>query len=763
MKQTHLEITVNGMVQGIGFRPYVHRLALAHHLRGSVSNCAQGARIHVQGDHDEVISFVRALGQKGQPAHIMEMQTKELPLQAWRGFVIEDSEQGESETFVVPDLAPCASCLQELQDPKDRRYRYPFINCTHCGPRYTIIQGVPYDRAKTTMNAFTMCDACAKEYQTIDDRRYHAQPNACDACGPHVCYYDRKKQPLAWGEQALALACADLARGNIVAIKGVGGIHLACDAMDSSALRKLRARKRRSGKPLAVMVRDVKTARRFVHVDEAEERLLQSRERPIVLCRKKDRRAHGLLSENQEIGIFLPYSPLHVLVMETMEAIVLTSANPEGEPVIIDNAQALAQLDSIADAFLLHERKIENRCDDSLVRAFRGRPYFIRRSRGYAPLPFATGLACEGILAAGAHQKGSFALGKRQYAFVSPYIGDMEHWQTMIHYHSSLSTYQRLFGVHPTHVVCDLHPDYASTQFAHTLHLPLLEVQHHHAHMASCMIQHQLTQEVFGIIWDGSGMGNDGTTWGGEFLIGDLGGFRRVASIHPITLAGGEKAVMEIGRTALALCVQSGLSRKIFDEPKQRALTALCQNESLCVRSSSIGRLFDGVYALLSQNERQCYDAEAPVLLESMAACGEQGSYPLTFYEQEGVRRFDWRVMLRALLAQYDDGVSGEIIAARFMNTLCRMALDQCVHCNPKRLPVVLSGGSFLNAWLLEKIVSLLERAGFTVYWHTQTSCNDEGIALGQLAIGAYQRAKERVKKGDDSHVFSYPDENHGD
>ena len=731
------EITVNGVVQGVGFRPFVHRLAKRWALDGSVRNSGQGVCIEVQGEEAALKSFVAQLREEAPPLAVIEnVAIRVQPPAKLCDFVILDSRREVSDTLVSPDIAPCADCLRELHDPHDRRYRYPFINCTNCGPRYTIIQELPYDRPSTTMAPFAMCDPCLREYHDVNDRRYHAQPNACANCGPHLYYVREGKKTM---EQALEKAIADLKQGRIVAIQGIGGIHLACDACQPAIVEELRRRKQRESKPLAVMVRNGTIARRFANVSAQELAVMESRARPIVLCRKKTATAFAYLSANQELGLFLPYTPLHVLLMDVLEAIVLTSGNRSDDPVLIDPSQALEELTGIADAFLLHDRAIENRCDDSLLRVYRGAPYFVRRSRGYAPAPLALPVDATGILALGAHQKGSFALGKGTHAFVSPYIGDLEQWRTMAHYRHTLAAYQRLFGIQPKRLVCDQHPDYASTQLAHTMALPLLRLQHHYAHMASCMVQNQLTQPVFGIIWDGSGLGEDGTIWGGECLIGDLAGFRRVGSIHPILLAGGQAAIHEIVRVALALCTQAGIQRKLMDADWQQRLQQLLAQPSLCVEASSIGRLFDGVYALINGACAQSYDGEAAVLLESLGDPMEKGSYPLAFYTRAGVRFFDWRAMIRLMVQELDAGIPSSLIAARFMNTLCAMALEQCMVLNPQRLPIVLSGGSFLNVWLLEGIRSRLSEKGYDVYWHTQTSCNDEGIALGQLAVAAWR------------------------
>lgn len=728
----HLKLQVRGIVQGVGFRPFIHRLADNNQLKGSVYNDGQGVIIEVEGKEENINNFLHGLHSPPDLSKIEEIQIKEMPLQAFRSFQIIDSHAGEHDTLISPDIAPCADCLRELNDPNDRRYHYPFINCTNCGPRYSIIQDVPYDRKYTTMSRFVMCDACQKEYQDIRDRRYHAQPDACARCGPKLLLYpDSAADPLSGAVQALK-------QGKIVAIKGIGGIHLACDAWNKQAIQRLRKRKMREQKPFAIMVQSIEEAKKFAVISREERDLLQGKERPIVLCRKKDPKQFLAISENQYIGLLLPYSPLHVLLMQQLPAVVLTSANRHDEPVYIDNQAALQDLCGIADVFLLHDRPIANRCDDSLLYAFRGKPYFVRRSRGYVPAPLTIQEECDGILALGAHQKGSFALGKHHYVFLSPYIGNLEHWKNMEHYQQALQTYEHLFAIHPEKVVCDLHPDYTSTQFANTLHLPILQVQHHHAHMAACMAEHQLSSNVFGIIFDGSGYGEDHTIWGAECLIGDLQSYQRVGSIHPILLPGGELAIHEIKRIAISLCV---MSRHPFPSAcVEQEIVSLCQHPSLCVAASSMGRLFDGVYALLTNTRWQSYDGQAPMLLESMADRKEEGEYSLSFYNASGVRYFDWRKMIGEILRDLQQGMDNARISARFMNTICHMAVAQCRALNPSRLPIVLSGGSFLNQWLLHKIVARLEKEQYRVYWHQQTACNDEGIAFGQLAIAAQRK-----------------------
>lgn len=720
----HLKIRIQGIVQGVGFRPFLHRLAKAHHISGTAYNDSKGVILHIQGHKEDVQDFLKELPQKA-PCHskIESIDTTKQPLENWNSFTIQESKSGIHQTLISPDMAPCQDCVNEMLDPKNRRFGYPFINCTNCGPRYTIVKDIPYDRKNTTMKEFTMCSLCQQEYEDLQDRRYHAQPNACANCGPTLFYQGEQKKG-----DPLENAIQDLKEGKIVAIKGIGGIHLACDARDPKAILRLRKRKHRETKPLAVMVKDIDTAKEFVQLSVDEEKLLISTQRPIVLCAKKNKEAYKELSENKNLGILLPYSPLHILLMEKMDALVMTSANLSDAPVLIDNNEALEDLKHIADSFLLHNRTIENRCDDSLLRNFQGKPYFIRRSRGYVPIPLSSKTDITGILALGAHQKGSFAWGKDHYVFLSPYIGDLETIETFNHYKKALHTYQRLFDLEARQIVCDLHPDYTTTRFAKSLSLPLIQVQHHHAHMASCMMENNLDELCFGILFDGTGFGSDHTIWGSEFLIGDYTNFKRVGSIKQIPLLGGDKAIHEIGRIALALSIESNCEIPIFETGKQKILKQML---SKSIQTSGMGRLFDGFYALITHTKAQDYDGQAPVLLESMAATTTE-SYPLCFYEENNIRFFDWSEMIHYAVTETK---APEIQAAKMMNTIIEMTIDQTLHLNPKHLPIVLSGGCFQNQYLLKEIVHRLQELQYRVYWHTQVSCNDEGIALGQLAI----------------------------
>lgn len=721
----HLKIQVQGIVQGVGFRPFVHRLAKQNDLKGYAYNNTKGVIIHIQGNSKDTDTFLDQLqNQAPVLSEIENIEFEELPLDTFFDFQIRKSQNGVHQTLISPDIAPCEDCVHEMLDPNNRRYHYPFINCTNCGPRYSIIQDIPYDRKNTTMSDFKLCSQCDKEYRDIQDRRYHAQPNACKQCGPKLIYIGNKQS-----KDELENTVNDLKEGKIVAVKGIGGIHLACDAKNKQAVLRLRKRKQREAKPFAIMAKNIQTAKELVDISPTEEKYLISKERPIVLCKKKDPNSYPELSENKELGIFLPYSPLHILLLENCPLLVMTSANLSDTPVLIDNEEALAKLKDIADSFLLHNRKIKNRCDDSLIRIVDDKPYFIRKSRGYAPIPIHTTFEVNGLLTVGAHQKGSFAIGKDHHVFLSPYIGNMETIETMEHFTKTLDTYKRLFEITPNQVGCDQHPDYVSTHYAQSLNIPVTKIYHHHAHMASCMFEHELNEPCFGIIWDGTGLGKDQTIWGAEFLIGNYQDFDRVGSIKPIDMIGNEQAIHEIGRIGLVMSMDADSEQTFFEPIKQDLLKKIRSRNS--IPATSMGRLFDGLYSILTKKTTQDYDGQAPMLLESMIQTTNK-RYPLRFYEQDHVRYFDWTPMLKAMIQDTDDI---HIKAQKVINTIIDMAVEQVHTLNKGHLPIILSGGCFQNMQLLHGICERLITENYTVYRHEKVSCNDEGIALGQLAI----------------------------
>lgn len=804
MKQLRIEI--EGIVQGVGFRPFLHRLAEKHLITGWARNTSSGLEGILQGRETDLKNFLKDL--QNSPPPMARLDAVRTYCSADRDvyfdrFTIRDSHIHSGATLVSPDIAMCPECETELNSSADRRYRYPFINCTNCGPRYTIIESLPYDRERTVMNEFSMCPECSAEYLDIHNRRYHAQPDCCPACGPQVFYCKTgcslSDPALPAGEDAFLRAQELLADGGILTVKGIGGIHLACDALNPEAVKRLRDRKHRPEKPLALMCRSLEAVRRICRITPEEEKLLTGMERPIVLLEKKAvseqpahvqnriRQALDLLSFSQRLGVMLPYSPLHALLLDTVfggpDILVMTSGNISGCPVLTENEEAVSALGNVADGFLLHNRRIANRCDDSLIMEWHGMPYFFRRSRGYVPSPLESALIgqhADGIFAMGAEQKSSFALGRGSHIFLSPYIGDMKNAETFTHYTEALHTYKSLFRITPSLYVCDLHPDYLSTREAlrraSEEDIPLLQVQHHWAHMASCMTDNELAGPCFGIIWDGTGLGTDGTIWGGEFLIGNSTDFRRVGSIRPISLPGGDRAVYEIGRTALALVhdaftLPESPQKTAFDfqaapvleavplDPGKRSillqLLAASQDpacpahtSSAVPCASSIGRLFDGACALIINRGTVSYDGEGAALLEALCpveVSSTDEGYETDFYEQDKLRIFDTRPMIRSLLKDIRNGITADITSLRFMNTLIHMAVEQCLSLNPDRLPVVLSGGVFQNRFLLHGITGELESLGYQVYTHHRVSTNDEGICLGQLAVACAKRRMNHV------------------
>ena len=750
MKQ-RIRMEIAGIVQGVGFRPYLHRLSDRFHIDGWVRNTSFGVELELEGEAENLSAMEKEIRTFPPPLACIE-KISVTPLKeslGYSSFTIRQSASGEGYTFVSPDIAICPDCLRELTDSKDRRYRYPFLNCTNCGPRYTIIRALPYDRGKTTMASFPMCPECREEYESIKNRRYHAQPNCCQTCGPSAFYADSAGQLLP-GDPFLS-AQKLLSQGKILAVKGLGGFHLACNAQNEEAVLLLRNRKKRKEKALAIMAQSPDCIEPFCFLSDDEKALLSSPRGPIVLLEKRQASAFSYLSKTRYLGVMLPFTPLHHLLLDGAfggpSIAVMTSANLPGCPVILDNEEALEKLSGIADGFLLHNRPIENRCDDSLVMVWEKKEYFFRRSRGYAPQPLSLPFSVDGILAMGAEQKASFAMGKGNYSFLSPHIGDLKNMEVKEHYVSAIKTYENLFCISPSAIACDLHPDYISTKEGNRLgkenQVPVFPIQHHWAHMASCMADNGLSGQVFGIIWDGTGLGTDGTVWGGEFLIGGYQSFRRKGSIRPILLPGGDAAVREPGRVALSLLWDGALPYEAapLEASRRDFLLSMLEKKVSTILASSIGRLFDGIYSLLSGQERADYEGQGAVLLESMASPEIPGSvYPTAYEQTNGLSVFDTRPLLRGIYRDLGKNVPPQAIARGFMDALCRMALEQCKALNPEKLPVVLSGGVFFNRYLLSHMVRLLSGAGYQVYTHHRVSTGDEGICLGQMSIAAHQK-----------------------
>lgn len=738
---TALRIEVKGIVQGVGFRPFVHRLVGKYGFTGWVRNTSKGAQIELCGSMESLLRFVEELKNSSPPLALIEsVEYEEVEPGNYSGFEIIKSDGGEHmKTLVSPDVGICADCRRELLDPENRRYRYPFINCTNCGPRFTIIKSVPYDRASTSMADFPMCPECAAEFVDINDRRYHAQPDCCPKCGPKCFFLDTAGRRIPG--DALELSRAALKSGQIICVKGLGGMHLAC-LPEPDVVRELRLRKRRDEKPFAVMCRTTATAGRLCRVTPEEARALESYRKPIVLLEKLVPFSFMHLSENGYIGVMLPYTPLHVLLMgEDIDCLVMTSANISETPIVSSNAEALRALSGIADGFLLHDREIVTKCDDSLIRIYNGREYPLRRSRGYVPYPVAVPVA-HTLLACGAEQKASFCLSKPWHAFPSQHMGDLKNAETLENWERQIERFSELFDARPQAIACDMHPDYLSTGYAEERAgrdgIPLLRVQHHHAHMASCMADNGLDGQCLGLVWDGTGMGTDGRIWGAEVLSGGYGGFERAGSMRPIALPGGDAAIDGIWRAGTATLLDAGLDASRFScEPGYDTIVKMLETGTNCLPSSGMGRLFDAAAAILGIRRYASYEGQGAILLEAAADTREDGEYRFDFYESDGVLVMDWRNMVCELALEVDMGVCAGKIAARFMNTLISAAAEQC-----RRLAggaglrrVVLSGGVFQNMYIMKRLPDRLRESGLEVYTHSRVSSNDEGISLGQLMI----------------------------
>lgn len=757
-------VAIDGIVQGVGFRPFVYRLARRHGLHGSVRNGLGGVFIEIEGDDDKLARFlddvVSDAPAVARPQRLTVAWSE--PLFDTTEFRIEtSSRQGEPTLFPSPDLTVCADCLSELHDPADRRYGYPFLNCTSCGPRFTIIGGLPYDRERTSMAGFTMCGACRAEYEDPGDRRFHAEPTACPDCGPGLTLCDAEGRAVP--TDPLKAAGAALRAGSIVAVKGLGGYHLACDATNVAAVAELRRRKARETKPLAVMVGNLHAARTLCRVSHAEAALLISPAHPIVLLGKRagDERptlADGIAPRLGELGVMLAYTPLHHLLLEVTGApLVMTSGNRSDEPIACEDGDALARLHGIADLFLVHDRPIQVRCDDSIARVARDGPMLIRRARGYVPLAIRLPHeAARPILAVGGELKSTFALVRGRDAFLSQHLGDLADERAWRAWVDAAAHFQRLLDLSPSVVAHDLHPGYRSTAYAGSLDsVERIAVQHHHAHIASCLADNGLDTRVIGVAWDGTGYGLDGHVWGGEFLVADLAGCERVGHLWEVPLPGGDAAIREPWRMAAVFLREmygEALGRldvdfvRRLDRPAWRVLTRAIERGLNAPPTSSAGRLFDAVASLLGLRDTADFEAQAAMELEALAEPEADRLYPLDIVSVgEGfvVRTPD---VIRGVVEDLLVEVALARIAARFHATLAEIIARGCARIRVQRglCRVALSGGVFQNVRLLLDAVARLEEAGFEVYTHHQVPPNDGGLALGQAAVAARLDASQR-------------------
>lgn len=739
---------IRGLVQGVGFRPFVYRTATRYGLKGEVNNRTDGVAVIVQGEPATVEEFSNDLLAHAPPAaHIKSIEVYPGLLREFDSFSITLSVNIDDQiTEVSPDIAVCPDCLSEM-DHDPRRMDYPFINCTNCGPRFSIIESLPYDRSRTSMKTFRMCPGCQSEYDEISDRRFHAQPVACDSCGPHYTYNDGAK--VLYDLKSILRETAALVQaGKIVAIKGTGGYHLLCDALNEDAVRTLRHKKRREARPFAVMFRDYESLREYCYVGHEESAELTSWRRPIMILRQRRQLAPSVSSGLNTTGAMLPYMPVHYQLFRMLvtPVIVLTSGNISDEPIITDDDTAAVELGRISDAIISYNRKIINRCDDSVVRIIDNKPTLIRRSRGYVPSPVDLHLDAGNILALGAGQKNTFCLGKGKQAILSQYIGDISNLETYEFMKEALERFSLIFRFTPEAIACDLHPDYLSARLASEmskeLGIPLLRIQHHHAHIASCMAENRLDERIIGISFDGTGYGTDGTIWGGEFLIAGLTDFTRYTYLDPVPLPGGDAAVREPWRTAFSYLYKyfgssfDFMSVPVFKQAgceKLELLAEMLDKHINSPLSSGAGRLFDAVSALLGLCTVETFDSEAPLRLESAINENTDEYYPF-----EAGRPVVFREMFRSILDEIRSG-NISMIPAKFHNTLAMVIIEvaEQMSRDTSIKKVVLSGGCFQNKYLLERTCYLLRGKGFQIYTNSRVPSNDGGVSLGQVVIAS--------------------------
>ncbi|WP_456473247.1 carbamoyltransferase HypF [Desulfolithobacter sp.] len=759
-----MKISVQGIVQGVGFRPFVYNLAKKLKLTGSVANTGQGVEISISGPSRQTDIFLDLLKTEPPPlARISDIQVSVAtkPPQADDFTIMASAEGSAKTTLISPDIATCTDCVNDIFSSRNRRYHYPFTNCTNCGPRMTIIRHIPYDRSNTAMACFPMCPSCAREYHNPTDRRFHAQPNCCPQCGPVLSWHDRMGKRICKDNRESLVRCASaLAEGHIVAIKGLGGFHLAVDAASNQSVRQLREKKNRYGKPLAVMAADLKQAEQIIFLGEKERELLSSPERPIVLAAKKKSTLSPELAPGlRELGVMLPCTPLHHLLFTTAgcpQVLVMTSANLSDEPICTGNREALARLAGIADFFLFHDRDIVTRVDDSVARVVLGRKRMIRRSRGYVPVPIAIKGGKRAILGCGAEQKNTFCLCRDGQAFVSQHIGDLKGPQNMVFFEESIEYFRQVLEICPTESACDLHSDYLSSRYASTLGLPLQRVQHHHAHAAAIMAEHNLDRGL-AVIYDGAGLGDNATVWGGEILHVQGCRYRRLAHLTHLALPGGDRASREIWRMGLSLLTGAGLDinqDSVLPAPLaaipaeiRRTIDMMIQKKLNSPATSSVGRLFDAVASLLDIRQDVSFEGQAAMELETLAwdgwaAMGPERTgdrYRASITRKNNRLMLDYRPLVHWILEDLGRKVPGTAIALSFHLWLVRSTLallgELSSRCGTST--ILLGGGCFQNALLLEMMITGLEKNGFQVFSGEQIPVNDGGISVGQVFITA--------------------------
>lgn len=781
-----LHVTIRGAVQGVGFRPFIYRLATELGLVGWVNNSAQGVLVDVEGTQAQLQNFLLRIEQQKPPQSIVQsLESKFLAPIGYQQFEIRTSTGGEKSATILPDLATCSDCLREIFNKSDRRYGYPFTNCTNCGPRFSIIEALPYDRTNTTMKKFQMCIHCQSEYENPLDRRFHAQPNACPECGPQLELWERDGNVLALHHQALIQAAASICQGKIVAIKGLGGFHLVVDARNEAAVQKLRRCKQREAKPLALMYPSLESIQVHCQVSELEASLLRSPQAPIVMLQRKlevdSAIAPSVAPRNPFLGVMLPYTPLHHLLMAELGfPIVATSGNLTDEPICMDEKEALQRLSSIAEVFLVHNRPIARPVDDSVVRVMMGREMVLRRARGYAPLSIqgagswelgaeeqlptttpdsqllSTGAQqcapSDSLLAVGAHLKNTIALCVKEQVFVSQHIGDLETVPAVNAFERAIADFQQLYQTQPVAIACDLHPDYLSTQFARNSGMPAIPVQHHYAHVLSCMAENNLigmhdSQPVLGVAWDGSGYGLDGTIWGGEFLLVTKTSFERVAHLHTFRLPGGEKAIKEPRRVAIGLLyeifedevfeMKHLVPVQAFNDRELGILQTMLQRNFNTPVTSSMGRLFDAIASIVGLRQQNQFEGQAAMELEfAIAGFDPDECYSFEILATSSPAIVDWLTMVRGILVDIEFGLSIAQISTKFHNTLVEIVVAVAKSVGEEK--IILTGGCFQNKYLTERAIKRLQAENFCPYWHQRVPPNDGGIPLGQIVAATF-------------------------
>jgi hydrogenase maturation protein HypF len=762
-----LSIFVRGAVQGVGFRPFVYRIASELQLKGFVLNSSAGVSIEVEGFQNSLNDFLFKLqNEKPRLAIINSIESFYLPAFGYNDFKIEESsDEVEKTTLILPDFAVCDDCLKEMFDPNDRRYLYPFINCTNCGPRFSIIEKLPYDRPNTSMKNFLMCDDCRKEYENPTDRRFHAQPTACPVCGPQIELWDANGKVLAEKHSALSIAIDKIKSGFVLALKGLGGFQLIVNAENFSAVQKLRERKHRDEKPFALMFPSIESIKNVCEINQEEERILLSPESPIVIVKKENistQLAENAAPNNPNLGVMLPYTPLHHLLMKELnKPIIATSGNLSEEPICIDNLEALQRLKSLADYFLVHNRPIVRHVDDSIVRVIHNRQMMMRRARGFAPLPITINYKNEDennltVLSVGAHLKNTVSLKVKNNIFISQHIGDLSTEESHKAFKNVINNFLGLYNAQPEIVVSDLHPDYLSTKYAKSINEDVKSYQHHYAHIASCRIENHFNGEALGVSWDGTGLGFDNSIWGGEFFHSSNCSYRHIAQFKKFKLPGGESAIKEPRRVAAGLLHtlfgsdflknNSDYFEKNFTSAELKTIQAMLEKNVNCPATSSVGRLFDAVSSFLNLCHKSNFEGQAAMLLEFAADGNEKGYYPFELVENE-ILIIDWSMIIKNILIDLQDKVSVKKISTKFHNSLVEIIF--AVTKKFKYDNVILSGGCFQNKFLTERVIEKLESKKINVYWHQRVPPNDGGISLGQIAayIIDLKNQKEEIIK----------------